>query len=943
VKYDIDNRPQTNPASAFRVEDFDGSLEELQNKLAEWGDKLRGKLWIYDTGNLNKFQKHEELFNLYDFKKDNQSDGNSFHGGLNAHIMHGGRVDVIPGNTPEMHGTTAANGFEKAQKQFNKYWGVVKNEDGEQITLLHSITKNILRKPGDDNEKQEFDPRTIDVIGVTEDSEWHLVFKNEPDKEQKFLTSIIDILENGKEAESVREMDNSERFDRYKLPKENLYILKNLRQNGKFPGADLKPIMQAVGGFDHLMTLIYDIAQQVGLEELHYGSSTTTTFTEFATGEMLQKSFTAYGKLLDKTGYLEKKDALKPGQALYSDYVMIPDGQAEGAKLTLFELLEQGLATTPSDKMPASYERRMLVEWLHGGPAQRISDDVSTPGASASATPTLNIGGRAASTFARKWEIQVAHATKDWYESGTDLSTIPKLRDGKDVTLPKRKELLKYPSMSELGVADLVVLHHSGTTQEEIDNTNYDPDLGFLYHLIVTMETEGRSMDRKIILNNTGGQWDKQLEILTDAIVKGRAMGPLPFVIANSTQELNDLEAQKRQELYDKHKAGIEGENIIQKAFDEIYETAGQHRLERQEAEHKILIEKMERAKQIIQRTPQLKTKFTLDPYREDADMPASLPEDGTPTILLCGGHGNNNASDLQQAHDFGYRCAANDWRIVTGGGILEGAMGATHTGFIQYHLDQMDIDTIFSEAGSHLPQKYQNAKALKQQLLENGSLEKTSKSLKFNAHNLIKKHPELVNHWAEHGMEGEKETFIPKKMFWAYSTQDLLDLEGSGEPTPGVTYCPSGTRQRRIGRIMEAGHKMFHSGAYGTDEELLEAIRLQGEARNADRRTDEDKAKQYHVDGTPDDEGKIYIVNDGRWNVLLEHLNLIPSQATLDAVDTKPERDKIREQYKEAAKEKGIFIAKKDLDFVDLLEKHSSKWRTQYGGKDQSTQSIAM
>jgi hypothetical protein len=197
---------------------------------------------------------------------------------------------------------------------------------------------------------------------------------------------------------------------------------------------------------------------------------------------------------------------------------------------------------------------------------------------------------------------------------------------------------------------------------------------------------------------------------------------------------------------------------------------------------------------------------------------PQAYPEDHEPTmvdsnilydaqtIFIAGGHSNNSKQDRAEACTLGYELAKEGLRIVTGGGQVEGSMGSIHTGFVQYHLDCAMRDGFPRDLLEDVaPALYFDTHQQQQRL---------------NAELLIEEHPEIINKIADRG-------FIPRDMFYAFSTEPIIKMESpNGMPTVGAHYVDTINRIRRLDALMMPRTMIFMPGAIGTDEELVHALK---------------------------------------------------------------------------------------------------------------------
>ncbi len=385
-------------------------------------------------------------------------------------------------------------------------------------------------------------------------------------------------------------------------------------------------------------------------------------------------------------------------------------------------------------------------------------------------------------------EIHIAYVSPSEFEG--EERTLPEATTsllsgiaGKDfriASIPTRDELRNHPGRRLLNGSDIIVLRPEPVVEK--DGLIYDPNLLLADYIGVSVLTDPLSMGTPVILDNRSGQFRHTLEVFRHGFQTGRFMGEFPFLVAESDEALQHLLHQEVDNLG----------SVIIRSDDAPAPT-------------------------------------------EDTDPSRSLdliPDDGTLSVLVAGGHHNNNRQDLEEAEAFGHFLASQGIRIVTGGGQVEGSMGATHTGFIRFHLDRLK----------------ENSSAMR-------TLESSEREVLFRlaAEELILQHPGLVNKLADLG-------HIPRDMFYAYSTQPLIDMESPNRQWPAATlYQDTGNRVRRLDGLMSTGTKVFFPGAIGTDEEIVHAFKqVMEERRQAPAAND----NSPYSDGTPERQGKIILYN---------------------------------------------------------------------------------
>lgn len=448
------------------------------------------------------------------------------------------------------------------------------------------------------------------------------------------------------------------------------------------------------------------------------------------------------------------------------------------------------------------------------------------------------IGKRHASDVERKRTVRVAAVNHDVLTGARDRINFGtfNINDLELADVPTRPQMMADGNIKTMGDADAVVLVPDNS--EPKDRHLYpDPNLRLLQHYIVSVETEPEAMRIPLIIDNRSKGFNNALEVLSDASSNGRfPVLKEPYVVVRSDKEMRRALIRIKD---------LSQREMVVKPDDESRDDP--------------------------------KQKKPLEP----------IPNDGVFTVFIGGGHANNPMRDIEDAKNLGYFCAKNGYRIITGGGSVEGSMGATHTGFVQYYLDELQKSD-----------KHQDIKAEIREYFD-----ETKK--RYDAEQLILDRPELVDKMADMGI-------INRKLFYAYSMKPLLEMESpSGKEAPGVTYCDAGNRVRRLSALLSSGTKIFMRGGVGTDEEFEETIRQHVEARTAV--AGNGKEKRIFADGTPDDGGAIIIFNkDGHLDKLLLHYHLLG-----DDVITQ----KRRERY-------NIKIVTGQEELREAVRETEGKWR---------------
>lgn len=712
--------------------DKNANGEMTEEELAR---ELKGSLLILSTSSAEKRDIYRRLFSLLGKERNGAA-------GLDLYFTDSGALGITPSKTAEKTGFYKGNLDEKAAQQI--------------ATLRASESKirsNVFSQNG-------IDSKTINIMGMTEDHGWKMVFDDEA-IERKFVDRIKE-----KFASKLRQQDR--------------WIIEKLDKTG-FPGPNFKPIVEHLeGGFNALVEMIYDVADELHIEKLKVCNELSVSFVSPKLEKKFEKSFKSYSTMLTRPEYAVRLSRIKRGEAIDPDFVHVPEGQAEGKRET-FDMLMDRLYSAPSRELPASYTRRDLTEYLQGviGKRKLTREQRDQEINIAMASPKIMGEGHSAFTLADRMMLP---------------SRFHKTR------LPGYVQLREYPGLQMLGDSDVVVLMPEKDPPEGNGLTT-KPNLGLVLSFLVTTTTDPESMRVPIVLDNRTGLFDDALRLMSDASAQGRLLGKAPFYVANTKEELS------------RHLTQI---------------------------------------KEVAQRSPLIRD--VREEKKSSAPPIEKIPRDNTFTVFIGGGHNNNAKLDREEAQAFGYMCAQQGWRIVTGAGSVEGSMGGVHTGFIQFHLD-----------------KYKKSGA------RNQELKPYIKNEKYDAERIIVEQPSLIETLADNGR-------IPRDMFYGYSMQSLLDMESpSGKPPPGIKYFETANRVRRLDKLLSPGTKIFLPGSVGTDEEFEETIKQHLTARA--RKQQGVANDSMFSDGTPDDDGTIIIYNrKGHLDKLLGLYGLLGSDPIAQA-----------------------------------------------------------
>lgn len=786
--------------------------------------KLKGSLLILSTTSADKRDAFRKLFTSLGIDAESDVLGVKS-SGVDLSFTHSGLVNVVPSKTPEVTGSYDGNLDEKARQQIDILG---------QPDMMASIRAQLGRG-------NRFDPATVRIMGMTEDAGFSLLFED-PAKRQAFIDNVKKIILPDDRSKAVIRDE-----DRWLVDQLESDSGKTDPHDSGFPGANLHPLLERLGGFNKLMEVVYEAAEQADIQQdLRFRYTTHVSFTDPQERKICSKQYSGEGKLLNRREYEERLLSTKDLGAINPDFVQVFDRQGPGNAQPLDRLKEQGIMVRSSEDLPADFPRRKMVEDL-----QQLVGKREVDGAKKGFNVAFDMPG----------------ARETGEEIDAKVPVIPGMRFRE---LPSREELLRNPSAKYFDDADVVVLVPKRIRHNDQELYN-DPNLGLVLDAIVMAEIDPQSMSKPIILDNRSGRFDAVLSIIKDEFIHGRLIGEMPFYIADSDDKMRTY-------------------------LKEVQTITGQ--------------------------SPKIKKLEASDAPAQEMPEPANIPDDGVFSVFIGGGHNNNNKRDLEEANKLGYLCAEKGYRIVTGAGSIEGSMGAVHTGFIQYHLEQIKdsnvsaaLDGLIAEmrekstatvqgvlerypqiaerlqkAGlgeflqelSEITDRAQVMDALDKRAFALGSFGRELRSIairredqQLNAEDIVLNHATLVDSIADAG-------FIPRNMFYGYSMQNLLKLENpSGNAPPGITYSDVGNLSRRLTYLLSPGNKVFMPGGIGTDQEFEETVKQHLDARARGNGAANDSVFR---DGTRDDEGAMIIYNrEGNLDKLLDHYRVLGGGAVGD------------------------------------------------------------
>ncbi|NBO18147.1 MAG: hypothetical protein EBV03_02785, partial [Proteobacteria bacterium] len=370
----------------------------------EFAKELKDSLLVLTTSSPDKRDLYRRL--ISGLGKDA-----THHAGLQLFFTDSGALGLPPRKTPEKTGIYAGNLDEKVKQQL----ATLSDQDVQrairedklisQARDLHDVNRN------------QFDPKTVNIMGMTEDSGMELVFKDK-ETERKFIDVII------------REL-------KPKLRDQDMWLLDKLHDTG-FPGPNFKPLQERLdGGFDEMMRLIYKAADELKIKELRFTQTVNVSFVS----PRLQKYYTlpafkSGGRLLNREEYDERMLSTPTGHAVNINFVQVFDGQQNGAQEPVDVLMKKGLLEKSSKELPVQFPRRDIVEHLQG-----------------------LVGKRRSSYAERKRQVRVAYVDPealDGHVNGIRAETFG-IRDLMTTGISSRKEMLRHPEAKSFKDADVVV------------------------------------------------------------------------------------------------------------------------------------------------------------------------------------------------------------------------------------------------------------------------------------------------------------------------------------------------------------------------------------------------------------------------------------------------------------------------------------------------------
>lgn len=407
---------------------------------AEFTNELKDKnnVFIMSTSALDKIREYGELFSSFE---------------IDGYFTGSGAFGINASKTPEMNGHYLGNLSEKEKKQL---YDLTENEQLIRDRLNQSIPN----------------AASANMIGMTEDS-GGIIFPADVTKTSAFVTEVRNRI-------------------RAQLREEDSWLLDTLKSD-EFPGANLRPVQEhLVGGIDSLMNILYDVAEEMGIDQLCYENTAHISFQSpkrYQEGKKAVFSIEARsgGRLFTRGEYEREKPKM---DAVTFDAVLVPNGQTPPEE-SLNALKKKGLFTDTKNSPPARQYKVHAMAYL------------------SSITGTRHINGNGMTR-----EPHIGWLTPE------------------SVTTEKEP----------LNGFDAIVLRPSNITRKK-DGLALDDNLSmaikFAVHTVISPQQKYLILDNRLNGTSDKRPFDDIIKIFRNAsISEHRSFGEFPFLIANTDQEM---------------------------------------------------------------------------------------------------------------------------------------------------------------------------------------------------------------------------------------------------------------------------------------------------------------------------------------------------------------------------------------------------------------------
>lgn len=698
-------------------------------------------------------------------------------------------LGIPPTKTPEANSKYDDHVQEKGH-EFLKIMQAPSADDPDGPSVLSKV-QQVLKERGIDESK---------IVGMAEDSGMSIIAETPAEKKAvEFMKAELRkrIIQNG----DPKKENYEALFQGFK------------DETTGFPGPDLKPIVEALkGGIFELVDIIHKGQEHAGLEYLRYQNETSAALID-PVKKTVSKTQERHeeGRFITPKQWKEvlEQNQDKPGVSItYDDLFYLYN--TNGKPIT--------------DKQGRVKNRSMLIaDGSLYNPKSKIAD-----------YRTLNVKNLGFPLGVDKKfineipaEFAVLHGEKFHnIEPKHDPKEIPRNSTRPYTQVPSYDELLKNPNLKPIAATNAVILQPHIVDEERIKRLSerksqalttrdsytfkdkegvekkikdqyerHDADyrdlkakifeeyrkplennIQILLLAVVAKLIHPESKNTGIIIDNRDGHFDAALRMFDETYFNGLAQGTSPIKIANTDEELIQLQ----NEAEERYKYNL-GRSI---------------------------------------------NEDTTNPYEgkmgEDPILNFSLPDNFS--IFIGGGAFNNAPDYTRRTGDLAQYIASKDWTLVTGGGQLDGPMGAAHAGFLEYHLSRDKLDALLEDDFLTEEEKEQ----LKEYIFTREDKILESDQPPFQSLNIEKMLKGKESEELLYKIADNKD-YIPKDRFYAFSMEFLIKQEGSGKPTAGTkegeNYHDAGNIIRRMHAMLKANTHVYAPGAHGTAQELIQSL----------------------------------------------------------------------------------------------------------------------
>ncbi|MDG1287646.1 MAG: hypothetical protein P8P30_08820 [Rickettsiales bacterium] len=701
-------------------------------------------------------------------------------------------LGIPPTKTPEDNSNYDDHVQEKGHELLNIFGASVPNGDAG-----HSIfdkVKEVLKSKGIDDGR---------IVGMVEDSGLSIVAETNAEK------TAVQFMKEELRRRIIKDDDpKKENYER---------LFRGFEDDATgFPGPDLKLIVETLkGGIFELVEIIHMGQNKAKLDYLRYQNETSVALVDPSQNEVSDTfAYEAEGRFTtpaqwQNTLLTRHND---PGTSVtYDDLFYLRDKSGELA------LDEKGMAKNRA---------AMILDDSLFDPTNDAIDyrmkNVEAMGF------TLGKDNK----YINPSPLQVGYLHGDLFHGAEPKKTpqsVPKINNIPLVRLPTYDELLKNPNLKPIAAVNSVILRPSTVNQKKIDRLAIDKiyqesqanefagvediqkgfeqraeeiqseifeekrrpledNVQILMLVVVSRLIHPESKNTGIIIDNRDNHFDPALRLFDETYWNGLAQGTSPIKVAETDEELREYQ---------------------------------------QEA--------AERFKHTLGESINGSTEYPYDDISQDEVLGFQLPKDRF-SVFIGGGAFNNSPSYTRRTGNIAQYIASNDWTLVTGGGQLDGPMGAAHAGFLEYYLSRDKLEAILEDDFLNAEEKEELQKYIITRtapILEGDEVPFES----VNIEKMLKENEDLLYKIADN------DKYVPKDRFFAFSMEFLIKQEGSGKPAAGSregeNYFESGNIIRRMHAMLKANTHVYAPGAHGTAQELIQSLIMNRVEKDESKRKD--------------------------------------------------------------------------------------------------------